>query len=329
MIEWIKYLLTYRFTFMVVPHGGIKPRQFNVPVVLILLFVFTWTGVTVWGSYLSAQHVDYWRSQASNQAMKLKIRYLLAQLDQSRAYLDEVKTVDGQLRELLQYQTADSLIKNELPKEKPAQTGGATGGPTTGDASDLSRVLQSMGADISWPSIVHKVGFMKSEANHRLTSFNDLSGWIDTQRRLFRATPRGWPSFGPLTSRYGERKSPFDQTEEFHPGIDISGRLGTPIRATADGVVRLSSWNSGYGNLVVLQHEFGYSTRYAHNSRLLVKYGEKVKRGQVLAMMGTTGKSSGVHCHYEVWRYNVRKNPASFLREDAKFAGKLSKTSLH
>jgi murein DD-endopeptidase MepM/ murein hydrolase activator NlpD len=163
---------------------------------------------------------------------------------------------------------------------------------------------------------------MKYEAKDRLSSYTELTNWIEAQRRLFRATPRGWPCSGPLTSHYGQRHSPFDDTEEFHPGIDISGTLGTPVRATADGVVRVASWNSGYGNLVLLQHEFGYSTRYAHNSRFLVRVGDRVKRGQAIALMGTTGKSSGVHCHYEVWRYNARKNPIAYVSEDPKFAGK-------
>lgn len=316
-------ILSYRLTFMVVPHGGSRPRQINVHFSLILFVTVAWAGITFWGSYLSARHVDYWRTQINNQAMKLKIRYLLSQLDKSRQYIDEVKTVDAQLRDLLQYQNQASLIKGEKPKPEPSVNQDGTGGPTLTDAKELGLFLQAAGPDISWPSIVQKVDLLKSEAKDRIDSYSELSGWIDNQRRLFRATPRGWPCRGPLTSRYGQRKSPFDGSEEFHPGIDISGSLGTPIHATADGTVRFSAWSSGYGNLVLLQHDFGYSTRYAHNSRLLVKPGDRVKRGQVVALMGTTGKSSGVHSHYEVWRYNVRKNPASFLRDDPKFAGKL------
>ncbi len=327
--SWLKNLLVYRFTFMLVPHGGSRPRQINIPLSLILFVTFAWAGITFWGSYLSAQHVDYWRTQASNQVMKLKIRYLMAQLDQSREYMDEVKTVDEQLRQLLQYQNASSLIKNDQPLKPSKQASAATGGPTIADANDLTRVLQSGEPDMSWPHLVREITGMKSEAKDRLTSFNELTSWIEAQRRLFRATPRGWPCNGPLTSHYGTRTSPFDGQAEFHPGIDISGNLGTAVRATADGVVRLASWNSGYGNLVLLQHEFGYSTRYAHNSRILVKVGDRVKRGQVIALMGTTGKSSGVHCHYEVWRYTARKNPLAFIREDPKFSGKTRFASLH
>ncbi|MCG3205976.1 MAG: hypothetical protein KCHDKBKB_02702 [Elusimicrobia bacterium] len=328
--DWIKKILSYQLTLMIVPHGSSRPRQINIHLSMILLITFTWATITFWGTYLSAQHVDYWRTEVTNQAMKMKIKYLLAQMDKSREYLDEVKTVDAQLRDLLQYQNQTAVITNEKPpQEIKSQSADGTGGPTMVDANNLARIMQSVGPDISWPTLIQKVGSMKTEAQDRLKSFDDLSDWIDTQRRLFRATPRGWPYQGPLTSKYGERNSPFNGSFEFHPGIDIKGPHGAPVRATADGVVRLASWNGGYGNLVLIQHEFGFSTRYAHNSRLLVKPGEKVKRGQIIALMGTTGKSSGVHCHYEVWRYNIRKNPISYLREDQKFAGKPPRTSLH
>src|SRR5262245_18169323 len=96
--HWLKNLLSHRFTFMLVPHGGGQPKQINIHISIIVLVTLVWAGITFWGSYLSAQHVDYWRTQVSNQAMKLKVRYLLAQLDRSRQYMDEVRTVDAQLR---------------------------------------------------------------------------------------------------------------------------------------------------------------------------------------------------------------------------------------
>jgi murein DD-endopeptidase MepM/ murein hydrolase activator NlpD len=132
---------------------------------------------------------------------------------------------------------------------------------------------------------------------------------------MFRATPRGWPCLGPITSHFGRRDDPFREGEEFHGGVDIADNQGAPIRATADGHVIIAGWHSGYGNLVVIDHGFGYSTRYGHNSKLLVKYGEVVKRGQVIALMGSTGRASGPHCHYEVLRYNNRQNPFAYIKE--------------
>ncbi len=325
----IKKWLSTRLTFMVVPHSGGRPRQINIHVSILLLAFGTWAGVTLWGSYLSAQQVDYWRAQANSEAMKLKVKYLLAQLDESRAYLDEVKTVDVQLRDLLQYRNTTALIKDEKPVGESRSAHDGTGGPSFADASALSRFINAVPPDLSWHEIVSHAASFKIEAENRLSSFHDLRSWIDTQRRLFRATPIGWPAQGTLTSHYGARTSPFDGSAEFHPGLDISNSQGTPVRATADGIVRIADWKSGYGKLVVLQHEFGFSTRYAHNSRLMVKEGDKVKRGQVVALMGTTGKSTGVHCHYEVWRYNVRHDPLPYLREELKVTGKKTTSSIN
>src|SRR5581483_916767 len=129
----IKKWLSTRLTFMVVPHSGGRPRQIDIHLSILLMAFGTWAAITLWGSYLSAQQVDYWRAQASNEAMKLKVKYLLAQLDESRAYLDEVKTVDVQLRDLLQYRNTAALIKDEKPAAEVPPAHDGTGGPSLAD----------------------------------------------------------------------------------------------------------------------------------------------------------------------------------------------------
>jgi murein DD-endopeptidase MepM/ murein hydrolase activator NlpD len=242
----------------------------------------------------------------------MKVQYLTSQIDHSREYLDQVKTIDGQLRDLLKYKNDKGILHNETLLGVTA-----TGGPMTQDQKDIEQTLDEKNPDLSWERIINKVGSFKQEARARLNSYEDLSHWINMQRKQFTATPRGWPCLGEISSHYGLRESPFggDQ-EEYHPGIDISGTRGAPIRATADGIVRIASWRSGYGNLVVLQHDFGFSTRYGHNTKILVKVGDRVKRGQTVALMGDTGRASGVHCHYEVWRYSNRMNPLAYLKDE-------------
>lgn len=319
----IKRFVSYRFTFMLVPHGGGKPRQIHFNVLVVLLLCLTWCGVTFWGSYLSAQHIDYWRTQVSNQVLKMKVQYLLAQLDNSRSFLDEVKTAEGELRNLLQHRNGTTIIKNESPVI-PTQAA-AQGGPTLLDQVELANIMGARRQDFSWGKIFSKVSALKNESESRLDSYKELSGWIDDKREHYKAMPRGWPCPGHLSSHFGRRFSPFTGLEEYHAGVDISGPMGTPIRATADGQVRIASWQSGYGNMVLVQHGFGYSTRYAHNSRLLVKVGDRIKRDQVIALMGDTGRASGTHCHYEVWRYSRRQNPYAFLKEDLSGIGILTR----
>ena len=122
--------------------------------------------------------------------------------------------------------------------------------------------------------------------------------------------PSIWPTTGVVTSPYGLRWGGTD----FHPGIDIANDMGTPIVATADGSVEYAGWNAGgYGNMVDINHGNGLMTRYGHASQVVVTAGQSVKRGQLIAYMGSTGFSTGPHCHYEVHVNGQRVNPISYL----------------
>ena len=101
---------------------------------------------------------------------------------------------------------------------------------------------------------------------------------------------------------------------EFHGGVDIAAEPGRPVRATADGIVSFAGWSGANGNLVVLEHGFGFSTFYAHNKKVEVKEGQKVKRGEIVGYIGSTGNSTGPHVHYEVWRNGCSTNPQVFLQ---------------
>ncbi len=116
-----------------------------------------------------------------------------------------------------------------------------------------------------------------------------------------------WPTQGFISSPYGERGN------GFHAGIDIANKIGTPIRAAQSGEVTYSANTAGYGLLVVIQHEQDYSTYYAHNLRNIVKGGQKVKRGQIIAFMGSTGISTGPHLHFEIRRNGIATNPIQLL----------------
>jgi murein DD-endopeptidase MepM/ murein hydrolase activator NlpD len=124
-----------------------------------------------------------------------------------------------------------------------------------------------------------------------------------------------------LTSGYGVRSDPFRGRAAMHAGIDLAGPLGTPIYATADGKVERAEWNNGgYGNLVELNHGHGIQTRYGHLTRYVVTAGQDVKRGQLIAYMGSTGRSTGSHLHYEVRIDGQAVNPIPFLQSTAYLA---------
>lgn len=139
----------------------------------------------------------------------------------------------------------------------------------------------------------------------------------DVERReaLASATPSIWPTHGWLSGRFGGRSDPFTGQPGFHAGLDISTDKGTPVHATADGEVESASYNGDYGNLIVLKHEFGLTTRYGHLSRFTVRTGQAVRRGDLIGYVGSTGRSTGSHLHYEILASGQLINPMQLLAQ--------------
>jgi murein DD-endopeptidase MepM/ murein hydrolase activator NlpD len=155
---------------------------------------------------------------------------------------------------------------------------------------------------------------IREQINRTMDTVAELREYLSQERDLYMATPLGWPVKGWLTSGYGSRMHPIKKTRAFHSGLDIAARPGTPIRASADGIVIFSGRSGGNGNLVAIAHGFGYSTYYAHNKKNAVKVGDVVKRGDIIAYVGSTGSSTGPHVHYEVWKNGKDTNPKPYLK---------------
>jgi murein DD-endopeptidase MepM/ murein hydrolase activator NlpD len=140
-----------------------------------------------------------------------------------------------------------------------------------------------------------------------------VSSDVERRNLLAASTPSIWPTQGWLTSRTGGRSDPFTGEADYHPGLDISADKGTPVYATADGTISQASYSGAYGNLVVVDHQFGIETRYGHLSAFRTQRGQAVKRGDLIGLVGSTGRATGPHLHYEV-RVNGRiLNPLQFL----------------
>lgn len=144
---------------------------------------------------------------------------------------------------------------------------------------------------------------------------------------IMKFVPNGYPmnKFSRISSPYGYRIHPISGLYEFHTGIDLAAKTGSDVHATADGVVDLASyeWNGGYGALIKVDHSFGFKTYYAHLDKLLVKKGDFIRRGQVIAHSGNTGISSGPHLHYEVRFLGSHLNPKNFIDWNLKNFGKI------
>lgn len=291
------------YTLMVVPHRGNQVYRFQVPIRWVKVSLAT-VGVCVFFAAAGFFHYQYTLNRAQANLSELQeLRSVnlaqasqLNQLAKNTAILQEemskVNQLDAEVRRLLN--------KEELPGTsrsgviRATSFAGGEGGPSV---SPKPAELENLIKDL------------RVSAKARSESLAQLRESLRERNARIAATPSIWPSEGVVTSRYGWRWGGTD----WHPGIDIADDTGTPIVATADGVVIASGWNGGYGRQVVLDHGYGIRTSYAHNSENVVSVGESVKKGELIAYMGSSGFSTGPHVHYEVQVNGTAVNPASFL----------------
>ena len=211
--------------------------------------------------------------------------------------LDSLRRAEDGLRAII---GAPPAAADEAVQEgMVAPTGGEQHTPTTADLSEALEMIEER-LSTRRSSIDLLAETMRREFPGAASYASDSSP---------HTTPSIWPAAGYVSSPYGLR---FDGTE-FHQGIDIAADMGAPIVATADGVVTAAGWNGGYGNMVDVDHGGGIVTRYGHASALAVTVGQQVRRGEVIAYVGSTGRSTGPHVHYEVRVNGAPVNPAGYL----------------
>lgn len=175
------------------------------------------------------------------------------------------------------------------------------------------------GSNVAAPEIVDAMATLDSQLTSRAAQLEILEAMIMNQNLKDRVYPQGRPvGAGWISSFFGKRTDPFTGKPANHTGIDFAGKHGAEIVAVADGVVTWSADRYGYGVMVEINHGNGYSTRYAHNSKNLVAVGDEVKKGQVVALMGESGRATGPNLHFEVLHDGRRVNPVNFIRESSK-----------
>jgi len=238
--------------------------------------------------------------------------YNASLLQKDQAELDELRQVNNiQQTQILQLAKKAANLQEDMNKLDELE--GELRQLTTGSASTDKPVHDGQGGPGIKPNVDNINETLDSLAQNikiRRANLENLKANIVNQQAKLAVTPSIWPTNGEVTSRYGLRWGGSD----FHPGIDIAADIGTPIVATADGVVIESGWNSGgYGYMIDIDHGNGIVTRYGHNSQLAVSVGTRVKKGQVIAYMGSTGFSTGPHLHYEVRVNGKAVNPDRYL----------------
>jgi murein DD-endopeptidase MepM/ murein hydrolase activator NlpD len=234
------------------------------------------------------------------QEQRSKIHFFSSKIEELEKQLSRLRDFDKRIR----------IIAN-LEKGQETTSFIGMGGPSPSDVREKLRaerdekgLVRQMRTDIER---------LKSEATSQEESLSELEKLLQTKREVLVHTPSLWPAMGWVTSGFGFRTNPFTGLTQMHEGVDISNRVGTPVIAPADGIVSGTGNDWAHGKIVIISHGFGMITRYSHLSKILVGVGQKVRRGDKIAEVGTTGKTTGPHLHYEVRLNGIPVNPLRYI----------------
>ncbi len=249
-------------TVMLIPHHHSR-HSFNINIPMFIIPLVAVLSI-IGLIYAGSFTIDMFRYQG----MENQLRDYRGKVVEFNAALKSVKEMEAELKALMSYGSREKILENI-----------DTADMGTMDIYQIQRQIQ-----ISVETV------------------RGIKEFLQLQKDLHVATPRGMPVEGNITSLFGSRQNPLTGRVELHRGIDISSPAGTPIKATAAGIVSFSGWNRGGGNTVVIEHGKGISTCYAHNRANAVVVGQIVKRGDIIGYVGATGNATGNHVHYEIWQ---------------------------
>ena len=293
------------YTLIVVPHAKARFRKFQVSVRLTkwVLGAFGVMGLILAGilahyTFIAVEVAEVRRLRVENLALATK----------ARAYEENAGQLQAKVLQLQSVVTKLGLmagVEESLPDAAVGGVGGLSRNETLPPSVDIASTLEELDTTVSTLS----------------DKSNRLEAYFRDQKELLASTPSIWPVRGYFSAGFGNRPDPFTGLRDFHPGIDISVPRGTKVAAPADGVVVFAAARAGYGNAIVIDHGFGVVTRYGHLDGFNVRPGQRVKRGDVIAFSGNTGRSTAPHVHYEVWVNDQMRNPIEFIIDEYRSFG--------
>ncbi|MER2563663.1 MAG: M23 family metallopeptidase [Myxococcaceae bacterium] len=298
------------FTLIVVPDRQSEVRRFRLRRAWVIQAVVAVSLLLVVGAVLVAHYATVVTEAHENpglrdENLKLKseISVIREQLAHVQGTLDRVERFDQKLR-------AITLLSD--PQRNLAM-GPTEPVPTAGSADN--QFVRTPGQE-SPVALAAKLDKLSAEATRQEQSLQELQAYFSGQKSLLASVPSVWPTRGWVTSDFGSRVDPYTSERVMHAGMDIAGPHGKEIIAPSDGTVVFAGLEGGYGNVVVIDHGYGIKTRFGHLASIKVKAGEHVKRGDLIAAMGNTGRSTGPHLHYEVRVNGIAQNPRKFILDD-------------
>jgi murein DD-endopeptidase MepM/ murein hydrolase activator NlpD len=289
---------------IIVPHNKTKSRNFSLSEKAVK--IAAGIGIFVFVA-LAVFLIDYFTMNVTRQKYKTlwdenaQQKTAIAQYQQT---VDKLQTtIDNYENYAKKLNVMAGLKSDEFLEGEPG-IGGPGDGQELGDAGPPQTLDMGNLNDIS------------QKADRIAKNLDTLTSFFEDQTLQLASTPTIWPTKGYMSSAYGWRDDPFTGKRAFHHGIDIATNRGNPIYATADGTVIQTRTDKIGGKTIKIKHMFGYVTIYCHMSEFLVKVGQKVKRGDTIGLVGSTGKARGPHVHYEVQLNGKEKNPYLYILEE-------------
>lgn len=304
------------YTIVIFPGATGSPKKIRISKLLVKTTLYTFftlfIGIAGSFTYFSRQFYQMLSENAELTDLRRESKIQKVQVEK---FSQQVKNFETEMARLERFEKKLRVITALENSPKSMEKNWGVGGPYGLTSHSFTTALEK-GTQSMVERLAGDLDHLTNQAKIQIVSFQELDEFLKNQKSLLSATPSIWPTRGWVTSSFGFRKSPFTGSREKHEGWDIASRTGSPIRASADGIVVAAGRDSGYGNLIEIDHGYGLVTRYGHNSKHLVKVGDRIKRGQLVALVGSTGRSTGPHLHYEVLLNGVPVDPQNFILED-------------
>ena len=296
-----------KITIMFLPDGGRAVRQFKIPKLLVHLFLLFSLSALVFLTWAFIEYFDLKREFPERMKLVQENEQKAAQL---ASLTDKIDQINTKMVELKKFDNKLKVMVDLEPGDDDTQFLGIGGPDST--LIDSNNVIEDAHKRLT--RLMHQsLDNLEDEIAVQIREKAQLYEFLEGQKSMLACTPSIWPAQGWATSGFGYRISPFTNQKEFHEGLDISARIGTEVIAPADGVVFEIGKTYGFGNLLIISHGYGIKTIYGHLSKTLVKKGQSIKRGDKIALIGNTGRTTGPHLHYEIQLNGVPVNPQNYI----------------
>lgn len=315
-----------KISFLILSHQGSASHQYVTSKKTIKIVSLAVIGILIVGlvsvGYIAYDYRKLRKSMAEMEVMEDCItsqqEEIIDQREEIQAFSEKINMLKDELFALKEYETrvreiadiSDTKNKDKIENQGEDKNLGV-GGPLPEDINTNIDLKKKHGQLID--EMHQQADQLKLSSIRQGEEIRDLLKELLEKQKRVNCTPSIRPVKGRTTSKFGYRRSAFTNRREYHKGYDIGAPNGTSIVATADGVVKFVGRKGSFGKMVVIDHGYGYTTRYAHISKTMKKKGDRVKRGDVLALVGNTGRSTGPHVHYEVLKKGVAVNPQKYF----------------